>query len=161
MKIRVKDIPISGAVFTGVVGVKQLDADTFYWSLVKDLQLTVEGYRAGDYINLNIVGVSEKKVICTRCLETEVSPYKVSFSHQVKITDELEEIDIVDLVRQEIILGIGIRQLCSQDCQGLCSVCGGNKNRGECRCKESEIERRQRAYGTSKEKAFQVKKGQA
>ena len=138
MKIKVKDIPTSGANFEGCISARQLDVERDYWTLNKDVEVKAKGCRIGEYINLTICVESEKRILCSRCLEEKILPYQISFSHQMKISDELEEIDITELVRQEIILNIGIRELCRDDCQGICPRCGGNRNKGQCKCSGSE-----------------------
>jgi uncharacterized protein len=50
------------------------------------------------------------------------------------------EIDLSDEVRDEILLAIPLKPLCSEACLGLCSVCGGNRNVVACTC---EVEQKQ------------------
>jgi uncharacterized protein len=52
------------------------------------------------------------------------------------------EIDLSDEVRDEILLAMPLKPLCKDDCQGLCPVCGGNRNTVPCTC---EADRRQAA----------------
>ncbi len=134
MKILVKDIPSQGSSFEGRISSRALDVDRDYWRLEGDARVLVDGYRIGDYVNLSIRVEADTSLVCTRCLEEASSHRHWQFSHQIKIVDELQEIDIADLVREEIILSIGIKALCKEDCQGICPVCGGNKNLGECKC---------------------------
>ena len=44
------------------------------------------------------------------------------------------EIDITIDVRDALLLALPLRLLCSDDCRGLCPVCGENLNTGTCRC---------------------------
>jgi uncharacterized protein len=46
-------------------------------------------------------------------------------------------VDVSELLRQEIILHFPIRSVCSKSCKGLCGICGKNKNKSECKCKEA------------------------
>lgn len=48
-----------------------------------------------------------------------------------------EQIDLGQLVREQIWLAMPMKPLCREDCQGLCPVCGVNRNLGRCQC-ESE-----------------------
>ena len=50
--------------------------------------------------------------------------------------------DITEVIRQAIILEIGIKPLCSDSCQGICSQCGMNLNKGSCNCSKEEIDER-------------------
>ena len=43
---------------------------------------------------------------------------------------ENDEIDLGQLMREQFYLALPMKPLCSEDCQGLCPVCGTNLNRG-------------------------------
>lgn len=47
-------------------------------------------------------------------------------------------ISLTDLVNEQIILNLPVKILCQAECQGLCPGCGGNLNRGDCRCQVKE-----------------------
>lgn len=93
---------------------------------------------------------------CSRCLENTQVPIDIDFElgmvHSSKALSfsEYEETlvfdgDIVDLdqpVHAAIVMAIPIMPLCSEKCQGLCPVCGINKNTGECTCSRQDIDPR-------------------
>ena len=56
-----------------------------------------------------------------------------------------DEIDLRDLLREQVVLGIPLRPLCREDCRGLCPVCGGNRNRSDCGCASEGSDPRFRA----------------
>ncbi len=134
MKIKVKDIPASGTEFSESISASSLDVDRDYWMLARDVDVDIYGERIADYVSLKIRLFSKKKIVCCRCLEEIEVPYELSFDWQDKVRDELQEIDVDELVRQEILLNIAVRELCSDTCQGICPECGGNRNKGECNC---------------------------
>ncbi len=43
-------------------------------------------------------------------------------------------LDVREIVEEQIWLNIPIKPLCHEECKGLCSVCGADRNRGECGC---------------------------
>ncbi len=43
-------------------------------------------------------------------------------------------IDLEPMVRDAVVLQLPFSPLCRPDCQGLCSRCGGDHNRGQCSC---------------------------
>ncbi|HBI14141.1 MAG TPA: DUF177 domain-containing protein [Desulfobulbaceae bacterium] len=43
-------------------------------------------------------------------------------------------VDLEDILRQQIYLGLPAKQLCRENCLGLCSHCGYNLNEGQCGC---------------------------
>lgn len=47
-----------------------------------------------------------------------------------------EEIDLGQLVTEQLRLALPMKLLCRDECQGLCSVCGGNRNQHLCQCAE-------------------------
>lgn len=53
-----------------------------------------------------------------------------------------EAIDIDELVTEEIMLAVPDHVLCSEDCKGICAVCGANKNLTNCNCETKEIDPR-------------------
>lgn len=44
------------------------------------------------------------------------------------------EIELYDIVKEQIYLSLPIQSICHDNCRGLCSVCGVNLNRDNCRC---------------------------
>lgn len=89
---------------------------------------------------------------CARCLD----PYKVELSQDIDFFAVAEKsartsrhtdaedyvvfkgsemsVSIDDIVRQAIVLALPVKPLCSENCAGLCSVCGANLNHTECKC---------------------------
>ena len=50
--------------------------------------------------------------------------------------------EIDDLVREAIILSLPLKPLCSDDCRGLCPVCGIDLNSSQCSCVKEETDPR-------------------
>jgi uncharacterized protein len=93
---------------------------------------------------------------CSRCLEPATVdldiPVIVSYEEideddeEVAADDEDAdvrtfsggEIDLGPELRDEILLAMPIGPLCRQDCKGICSVCGGNRNATACDCEEKQ-----------------------
>jgi uncharacterized protein len=62
-----------------------------------------------------------------------------------------EAIDIDDLVREQVLLALPPRMLCTEECKGLCPVCGTNKNQSECACAPVEVDPRWAALASLKQ----------
>jgi len=45
-------------------------------------------------------------------------------------------VDMGDILRQQVLLGMPEKQLCSEDCLGLCTHCGINLNEQRCGCED-------------------------
>lgn len=69
--------------------------------------------------------------------ETEVSGQDLSLS----IYDG-DRIELDEIVREQVLLDLPARQLCSEDCQGFCATCGKNKNTDVCQCETKEVDPR-------------------
>jgi uncharacterized protein len=50
--------------------------------------------------------------------------------------------EIDDLVREAVILSVPAKPLCSENCKGLCPVCGTDLNRSTCSCAKKDIDPR-------------------
>ena len=55
---------------------------------------------------------------------------------------EGEEINLEPLLREQILLAVPYAPLCSEDCKGLCPVCGTDLNTGDCTCDRTPIDPR-------------------
>jgi len=49
---------------------------------------------------------------------------------------------IDNLVRETIILSLPLKPLCSENCRGLCPICGADLNKSQCGCVKKEIDPR-------------------
>jgi uncharacterized protein len=56
------------------------------------------------------------------------------------------------LVREQIVLALPAKPLCREDCAGLCPVCGGDRNLGECGCREPATDPRWAALSALRDK---------
>ena len=115
-----------------------------------DSDIEVEGTFVVDNDNVYIDSNLEYSIIfqCDRCLADVKKDFSVRCMASFYMLGE-EAVDgyypytnnLVDMtlpVQQEIVLNLPTRVLCSQDCKGLCSVCGKNLNEGSCDCNESQ-----------------------
>lgn len=70
---------------------------------------------------------------CGRCLEEFDKAYAADFQ-QVFSADQ-KEIDISADVQEVVFIDLPLIPVCRDDCKGLCSSCGRNKNVQDCGCK--------------------------
>ncbi|MBQ7694628.1 MAG: DUF177 domain-containing protein [Lentisphaeria bacterium] len=77
---------------------------------------------------------------CGRCL----APLKLEIRNDhvelcyAKSDIVTEEVDISGDVRDELLIELPMNPLCSEECKGLCPVCGTDLNKKRCRCKRPE-----------------------
>ena len=50
--------------------------------------------------------------------------------------------DVTDIVKQTLVLATPLKPICSEDCKGLCPVCGCNRNEKSCTCGQDRIDSR-------------------
>lgn len=90
-------------------------------------------------------------LICDRCLKNFTREEFHIFKHGLipSSPDEMREdddvlitgntLDLNDTVLSDVLLEMPTRNLCSEDCKGICPICGKNLNEGICDCPKSEI----------------------
>ena len=81
---------------------------------------------------------------CARCLEAVKSEIEVPFDeifvrqpdpdHPDAYPFEGSEVELADLVMGNIAMNLPMQFLCSEDCKGLCPMCGKDLNLGSCGC---------------------------
>ncbi|WP_461810059.1 YceD family protein [Faecalimonas sp.] len=91
---------------------------------------------------------------CDRCLEDVPTEFKLDFEKTVDLSDEQENeldeknyidgyhLDVDKLLYNEILIGWPMKILCSDDCKGICNVCGQNLNKGTCDCEDTSLDPR-------------------
>ncbi|MDR1841057.1 MAG: DUF177 domain-containing protein [Holophagales bacterium] len=108
----------------------------------------------GDFF-FDIQGEAVYESACCRCLEPLDAPARICAqflgspdpdlvargSHTLGTQDldvvylPEEVVDEEGLVREQFVLQRPMQLLCKEDCQGLCSICGKNLNKGRCQCR--------------------------
>ena len=123
-----------------------------------------EEIRAIENVNVEGLGISEKDVIlieasvktklklnCSRCLDTFIYPIDIDIEERFTKSKELQDdeelifveddtLDIIQIVENCIISTLPIKRLCKEDCKGLCSQCGTNKNVKKCQCDNFDVD---------------------
>lgn len=76
---------------------------------------------------------------CGRCLcDTEQVIEVKRLSLYYDELDKMDELDVTEDVRSEMVLALPVNLLCNKRCAGLCPVCGANLNEEECDCEYEE-----------------------
>jgi uncharacterized protein len=100
---------------------------------------------------------TEVELTCSRCLESFSSAIDFTLEEEFRPTidistgaklpsldgedeatliDDQHIIDLLEVLRQDILLALPLHSLCKPDCTGLCSQCGQNLNEGPCTCEQ-------------------------
>jgi uncharacterized protein len=43
-------------------------------------------------------------------------------------------LELEDILREQILLALPMQRVCSEECKGICPVCGKNRNQSACDC---------------------------
>ena len=117
------------------------------------LQVNVTYYRSGRDLFFRGGLRGEAEGDCSRCLESfplvieksfdfVLTPDPLPTNRNMELTaDEMglsfysgEDIDLSPYVREQTLLALPLRPLCSESCRGLCPDCGAELNRDACGC---------------------------
>ena len=91
---------------------------------------------------------------CDRCLAVTSLPLDTGFdlfyrppledpeADEVKIDEGEAEIgfyeglglELADVIKEQVLLALPMQRTCREDCQGICPVCGANRNEAPCDC---------------------------
>lgn len=121
---------------------------------VGPMEFEADIQRAGRKIILDGRVQGRIRVRCDRCLkpfERDVDsrfrtflilPKDVDTEAEIELEDEDlevaftpgEEIDVPELLREQLLLDLPMKNLCREGCKGLCARCGVDLNEGTCDC---------------------------
>lgn len=100
---------------------------------------------------------AEMELMCARCLEPVVRQVETDFdlryrpvtsiAREEEINLDQEDSDIgfytgeglffADVLAEQVHLALPMKNLCREDCRGLCPECGANLNLGSCGCRKT------------------------
>ncbi|HDI78967.1 MAG TPA: DUF177 domain-containing protein [Desulfobacteraceae bacterium] len=119
-----------------------------------EIEVSVSIYKAGSHFVVDGKMEGVLLLSCDRCLERFShpisSPFKLYLEEitDIKDIEEAElsegdldihyiqgkELELNNLLREQIFLSIPFKNLCTEQCKGLCPVCGENLNIRDCGC---------------------------
>lgn len=144
-----KDVPIELETFISRVG-------EFRILEKQPLALKVE-HRKERKLCITGKGSLVAEIPCDRCLKPVRTELVLDFVKNVNLdaedaeqTEELDETNYIDgygldvdkLVYNEVLIGWPTKILCSEDCKGICNVCGQSLNQGTCDCEDTSLDPR-------------------
>ena len=164
MNYRIEDISKEGIFIQGERDVDWLkslvpDQTGSEFKFIAPISYTIELSRS-DSLIIAAGWISVKvELSCSRCLErfmlTLNPEFDISLSpaqfknlpaemelQKEDLDQEFYDGEVIDLdaiIQHQIILALPFYPLCREDCKGLCSHCGINKNQETCRCSGKEF----------------------
>jgi uncharacterized protein len=94
------------------------------------------------------------ELVCSRCLEPYALPVDAAFDLlylPAAVAPDDEEVEVAEedintafyregvihlgeMIHEQLYLALPMKPLCREDCQGICPVCGANRNTTTCAC---------------------------
>lgn len=119
------------------------------FQITSPVRVDAVAVNAGGTIELTGNATANIRLICDRCAEAfdTVVEFEIDerFKKEDAFSDEDENpdvitltgtsVDLAEVVYTNLFMNLPSKNLCSEDCKGLCPVCGKNLNNGECGCK--------------------------
>ena len=136
LKVPVKDIPSAGLNFTKDVPASAIGLSEDEVDLRSPLSVEANLTRVDNTVIAHTVVNAEYGYQCARCLGDFQRRKSREFYFDYEIAGPMDIVDIGEDIRQEMILSISQRVLCSKDCKGMCAGCGMNLNTEKCKCKQ-------------------------
>jgi uncharacterized protein len=103
-------------------------------------------------LNFNADLVINYNVPCGRCLNKVIEKQEVLIDVNIPNIDETNDkdeycysdglLDLGIIINDSILTALPLKHLCSDDCKGLCDVCGKDLNFTKCNCTHEKIDER-------------------
>ncbi len=137
MKIEVDKIPASGLVIEAEESPSSIDMSKERILFNEPINIKLKLNLVNNM--LIVRGSVETKAVleCSRCLKQYTYPIKnddYHFECEVKPAQK-EIIDLTEGIREDIILRLPLKSLCSEQCKGICPKCGQDLNMKSCGCR--------------------------
>jgi uncharacterized protein len=162
MRIELDKLESSGGKFAQVYEVNELPLDDTGVTLAEPVEVYCRVRRDGQDVVLQGRLKTKLEGECSRCLQPVEIPIATEFNekfvravswaaeeqHELAAEDlniavfDGEGIELDDLVREELLLAVPVNVLCREDCQGLCPICGIDRNVSDCQCEVNEVDSR-------------------
>ena len=117
------------------------------------IDVTATAKNRASLVSLSIRACFSYSRSCDRCSTDFTREMDLLFEHKLAQTlvddgndDYIEtpdfKLELDDIVVSDILLSLPQKNLCKDDCKGLCQICGKNLNDGDCSCDKREIDPR-------------------
>lgn len=117
------------------------------------IDVTATAKNRASLVSLTIRACFSYSRSCDRCSTDFTREMDMLFEHKLAQTlvddgndDYIEtpdfKLELDDIVISDILLSLPQKNLCKDDCKGLCQICGKNLNEGDCFCDKREIDPR-------------------
>ncbi len=124
---------------------------------IKEISLRSTVNKGEKTVYITTTTRTQVNFVCDSCLvdfvgvlEDEFSIFYTTDKETVKYDDEQavqllkpgNPIDLTNGLKENLLLAIPMKIVCSKDCKGLCLICGINLNEAKCNCKKTAVDPR-------------------
>ena len=163
MRIEVENLTDKGEPFSQVYEPGRVELGEEGARVAVETKVEGRASRKGQEVRVRGQIRTEVELSCDRCLAPRTMTLEVEFDtsfipqaaaaveadnvellpeHLVVATYEDDAVDLDELVREQIVLALPTRNLCREDCKGLCPKCGADLNAEHCSCDTAEVDPR-------------------
>lgn len=161
MRIEVESLTAEGKPFEQTYAPGEIALEDEQATLVSGVRAWGRASRKDGEVRVRGSLQTSVELSCDRCLGPVPVPVNVDFvanfarpgdptAEASELQDEDLEfsvydgdsVDLDEIVREQILLALPARQLCRDDCRGLCPACGKNLNTESCDCARHETDPR-------------------
>lgn len=162
MRIELDRLQETGDKFAHVYEPEELVLDEEHARLTEPPEIAGRVSRSGHEVRVRGKINARAEVDCDRCLKAVTVPVETEFDVTYVPEDDYREgeaaelkeddlslsvydgatIDVDELVREQLLLALPTRALCTEECKGLCPVCGADRNADACDCETKEVDPR-------------------
>jgi uncharacterized protein len=134
VKIKVRDIPRDGLTIRETVNAKEIGLTPEDLKCLSPLAIAAQVEKAENAVIVHAEVEGSFELECGRCLDPIVEKSVKDFEMYFETDPSVEFVDLGEELRQEMILAFWGKEVCKEDCKGLCPNCGANLNREKCKC---------------------------
>jgi uncharacterized protein len=163
MRIELDRLQETGDRFSHRYEPEELVLDEGHARLTEPPEVTGRVQTSGREVRVRGKITARAEVDCDRCLKSVETPVETEFDvsyvpeedYRSSEAAELQEedmslsvfdgetIDVDELVREQLLLALPTRALCTEECKGLCPTCGADLNAdAACGCETKEVDPR-------------------
>lgn len=153
LEFKITEIPENQMYYEKIkLDAKEVKLEIEEVEFISPVECSVKLIKERNVVYASVETSVEVRLICRRCLKPYQTRISTHFDYQYEETDDpnklksefltsldtryymKETLNLAEDVRQAIVLEIPVWPLCSEDCKGLCPVCGQDLNEGDCNC---------------------------
>lgn len=147
-------IKVDRVTQSGITESRQLAANLIHEEDLRfkdPIEVTVLARKVGEDITVQGTIKATAVMTCARCLEEfELHVEKKKYFAYFK-KPPVENINLTESIREDIIVSLPIRVLCRESCKGLCAQCGQNLNEKQCDCTQPQLPKETSVFDSLKD----------